>query len=848
MADKIQLRRDTPEAWAAANPILSDGEPGIERGTHRVKNGDGVTHWNDLPYWTGEKGDKGDKGDFLGITDLMGTSATSLELSIGVKSLVATLGKSWRSGLFVMISSTANPENYIIGQVAAYDSTTGAMTVNVGAGGVQGVGTFASWNISYAPGAGIVYNHANMHLPGGSDAIPEATSAVSGLMPAEFFDKINGIHAGAIYVQDSQPQMLVNDIWISTSAQVKTAPVISAVYPQHTTLNTAKDIGVTVYDVTDTNSVYLTFASSNTAFLPLADITTSGAGGTRNVHVAAIATAGESVITVTATNASGGQSSINFLYKVVTTAQTITATTKTVTISGITDTFGDISPAGTIVVPTGSEVHFTGMGNPGYAVSVMRVDGVDYAQADYTLSDVQADHTVEATFAPAFKIAAAASLNGSVMPSGDVWVCAGQSKTFTFVPDAGFQTLSYILDGVTHTDVSGGSVTINSIAANHNLIVTYSGLAYTITKNAGTHGSITGPSSASYSDNPTFAFTPDSDYEVADSSYIIGSNSEVVTGAVTGITIPAPINGNIVVAASFRIMVPAQVTGLLAVDAGLSTQINLSWAAASRATTYTIYWSNNGADLTATQIIARGNTPLTTVSTSINHTGLTQDVAYRYCMVASNGTGAGLASTVVTGTPTANTIPASTIVATLPTVTSATAVQFSTDGSSTGDVVWEYNIGTATIGTFECDFYDTGVANHNCQMLVYGESGRTTAAYVGVLTSIFGSQYRVGCTASGSLGYATRTVGWHHAKINVTGNSSAEIWLDGMLCYQGSLATSGLGTAGGLIIRLRVQSVNDAAIKTGYFANIKYNSTDISVATQGSWTVVSALGTTTWGV
>lgn len=50
MADLIQLRRDTKQRWAEVNPILHEGEPGIEVDTRRMKFGDGVTPWNDLLY------------------------------------------------------------------------------------------------------------------------------------------------------------------------------------------------------------------------------------------------------------------------------------------------------------------------------------------------------------------------------------------------------------------------------------------------------------------------------------------------------------------------------------------------------------------------------------------------------------------------------------------------------------------------------------------------------------------------------------------------------------------------------------------------------------------------------
>lgn len=46
----IKLRRDTAAAWAAANPVLSDGEPGYETDTNRIKVGDGISVWSTLPY------------------------------------------------------------------------------------------------------------------------------------------------------------------------------------------------------------------------------------------------------------------------------------------------------------------------------------------------------------------------------------------------------------------------------------------------------------------------------------------------------------------------------------------------------------------------------------------------------------------------------------------------------------------------------------------------------------------------------------------------------------------------------------------------------------------------------
>ena len=50
MANRLQLRRDGAQQWANVNPILAQGELGIELDTSRLKIGDGVTPWNSLKY------------------------------------------------------------------------------------------------------------------------------------------------------------------------------------------------------------------------------------------------------------------------------------------------------------------------------------------------------------------------------------------------------------------------------------------------------------------------------------------------------------------------------------------------------------------------------------------------------------------------------------------------------------------------------------------------------------------------------------------------------------------------------------------------------------------------------
>ena len=50
MAQQIQFRRGTSAEWSSANPILAQGELGIDLDVNRFKIGTGVTSWNSLNY------------------------------------------------------------------------------------------------------------------------------------------------------------------------------------------------------------------------------------------------------------------------------------------------------------------------------------------------------------------------------------------------------------------------------------------------------------------------------------------------------------------------------------------------------------------------------------------------------------------------------------------------------------------------------------------------------------------------------------------------------------------------------------------------------------------------------
>jgi hypothetical protein len=73
VAVKLQFRRDTAANWESENPILSEGELGLDLTNERFKIGDGVTAWNSL-----DNAQYTNKAEtFLATTTLVGSDGSS---------------------------------------------------------------------------------------------------------------------------------------------------------------------------------------------------------------------------------------------------------------------------------------------------------------------------------------------------------------------------------------------------------------------------------------------------------------------------------------------------------------------------------------------------------------------------------------------------------------------------------------------------------------------------------------------------------------------------------------------------------------------------------------------------
>jgi uncharacterized repeat protein (TIGR02543 family) len=199
---------------------------------------------------------------------------------------------------------------------------------------------------------------------------------------------------------------------------------------------------------------------------------------------------------------------------------TISALPYTITASAGSN--GRISPSGSVEAGLFSDKTFTFQPDSGYEINTVLVDGYSVgAPRSYTFINVRANHTISVTFKPkatqTFTITTSAGSYGSISPSGNVIVSHGNSQTFTFTPNTGYEVNQVLVDGVNNaTAVSNGSYTFSNVTANHTISVSFKQKQYTIIASTGSNGGISpsGTITVSQGGTQTFTFTPNPGYEI----------------------------------------------------------------------------------------------------------------------------------------------------------------------------------------------------------------------------------------------------------------------------------------------------------------------------------------------
>jgi len=203
------------------------------------------------------------------------------------------------------------------------------------------------------------------------------------------------------------------------------------------------------------------------------------------------------------------------------TASTITAGSVPITYAiTVTQTAnGVITPLTFNNFQAGANQDYTIAPSVGYHVNSLTVDGnaVNPPVTSYPFTNIQANHTITATFAPnsTYTITATAGANGSISPAGTTTLPGGLSQVITITPNSGYRVDKVLVD-----NVSVGAVTsypFYTINANHTIDASFVKDEYTITASVlSVSGSITpaGAVTVNGGGSQSYNITPAAGYKI----------------------------------------------------------------------------------------------------------------------------------------------------------------------------------------------------------------------------------------------------------------------------------------------------------------------------------------------
>lgn len=195
------------------------------------------------------------------------------------------------------------------------------------------------------------------------------------------------------------------------------------------------------------------------------------------------------------------------------------------TITSSAGSGGTIQPLGATEYDRGSSATYSIVANTGYNVSDVIVDGTSVgSKTSHTFSDIQANHTISASFLiKTFTITASAGVGGSISPSGVTTVNYNASQTYNITPASGYIILDVKVDGVSQGALT--TYTFAGVASNRTISVTFDLKRYNIVASSSSGGSITpsGNVSVPFGSTQTFSITANSGYRIASVS-VDGTN------------------------------------------------------------------------------------------------------------------------------------------------------------------------------------------------------------------------------------------------------------------------------------------------------------------------------------
>ena len=226
-------------------------------------------------------------------------------------------------------------------------------------------------------------------------------------------------------------------------------------------------------------------------------------------HIASI-TANGGPVTVTTPS---GQT---YQFSAVSADGSLTATyvINTYTLTVTQGAHGTISPGTTVVDYLGGQTFSIGAAT-GYHIVDVVVDSVSQgAITSYPFTNVQANHTITATYAiNTYTLTVTQTDHGTISPGTTVVDYLG-GQTFSIGAATGYHIVDVVVDSVSQGAIT--SYPFTNVQANHTITATYAINTYTLTVTQTDHGTIDpGTTVVNYGDTPSFSITPDTGYHIA---------------------------------------------------------------------------------------------------------------------------------------------------------------------------------------------------------------------------------------------------------------------------------------------------------------------------------------------
>ena len=178
-------------------------------------------------------------------------------------------------------------------------------------------------------------------------------------------------------------------------------------------------------------------------------------------------------------------------------------------------------------------------------------DAVIAANGVYTFENVNAAHTIAATFAiNTYAITASAEGNGTITESCSA--NCGENKSFVIQPQSTcYRIASVLVDGVEAlNDLDENNVyAFQNITADHTIAATFEQITYTITATAEGNGTITENSAVNCGDNKEITITPANCYRIAS---VLVDGVEAINDVENGVYTFENVMANHTIAATFE--------------------------------------------------------------------------------------------------------------------------------------------------------------------------------------------------------------------------------------------------------------------------------------------------------